>query len=460
MTVGSGRGPWPAQVVTRRRLLGVGTAMAGTPLVISACSTPVGSGGQPAASASRGPATIRLGERAGAEEQAFDSRLPAFKQQFPTISVEREVITGDMIAALKTMAASNTLPDNVHAYTGGQQYHAFALGGAFRTIESDIARDKVDLKAWFPEMIEIMRVDGKLYGLPFKGQVLASGFYYNASLFETRGIPVPNENWTLDDLVKAAQQLTVRQGSDTVQYGYAVNTWGGENFTGHLRQWNGDSFSKDGKKATMDTSQVLEALQWYETMFQRERILHPLTDAANSFVQGRVAMIGRNYLNYKTAILTQVGDKFKWDGMMMPKHAKTGKRGGIFAGDSHAISRDTKNPEAAFELLKWVTDKEFGVALGLQTKGSTTLGGRPDVYADERILIHPSYSKQMQQAQLNSVTQIKEPSVTPFNFRAEEVYKVRDDATSKIASGEAKADPGFLRELSREMQVVLDMPRP
>ena len=45
-------------------------------------------------------------------------------------------------------------------------------------------------------------------------------------------------------------------------------------------------------------------------------------------------MIGRTYFNYKSTILPGVGDKFKWDGTMMPKHAKTGKRGGIFAGDS------------------------------------------------------------------------------------------------------------------------------
>ena len=155
-----------------------------------------------------------------------------------------------------------------------------------------------------------------------------------------------------------------------------------------------------------------------------------------------------------------VGDKFKWDGTMMPKNPKSGKRGGIFAWDSHAISRDSKSPDAAFELLKWVTDKEFGVQLGLQTKGSTTLGGRPDVYGDERILSAPQYTRQMQKAQLDSVTQIKEPSVTPYNFRAPEVNKVRDDAIIKITTGEQKAEPGFLKELSRQMQTILDLPRP
>ena len=164
-------------------------------------------------------------------------------------------------------------------------------------------------------------------------------------------------------------------------------------------------------------------------------------------------MIGRTYFNYKSAILTGVGDKFKWDGTMMPKHAKTGKRGGIFAGDCEAISRDGKSPDQSFELLKWVTDKEFGVALGLQTMGSTTLGGRPDGYADERILNTPQYTRQMQKAQLDSVTQIKEPSVTPYNFRAPECGRCGTTVATKITTGQAKAEPAYLRELSRQMQV-------
>jgi multiple sugar transport system substrate-binding protein len=446
------------QLTTRRALLGA----AGAGAVLAACG-PVG-GGPGARPASKAPVTIRLGERAGTEEQAFDARLPAFKEQFPHITVVREAITGDMIAALRTMAASNTLPDNAHTYTGGNEYHSFAVGGAFTNIDSYIARDKLDLKQWFPEMIDIMRIDGKLYGLPFKGQVLTGGFFYNVSLFEKRGIPVPNENWTLDDLVKAAQQLTMREGTDTVQWGYAVQTWGGENFNAHLRQWGGDTYSKDGKKATLDTPQVLEGLQWYEMMFTKERIMHPLADAANDFYQGKVAMIGRTYFNFKTAILTNVGGyqdgKFKWDGMMMPKHPKTGKRGGMFAGDAHSVTRESKAPDAAFELLKWITDKEFGVALALQTRGSTTPGGRPDVYADQRILNHPQYPKQTQVTQLNSVREIREPFSAPANFRAADVAAKRDPATTRITTGEAKAEAGYLKQLNSEIQAILDLPRP
>jgi hypothetical protein len=211
----------------------------------------------------------------------------------------------------------------------------------------------------------------------------------------------------------------------------------------------------------MDAPQVLEALQWYENLLQRERTMHPINGAAAAFSEGRVAMIGRTYFNFKTTdLLPKVADRFKWDGAMMPRHPRTGRRGGMFAGDAQSIARSSKHPDAAFELLKFMTDKEFGVALGLQTRGSTTLGGRPDCYADPRILNHPQLPKRAQETQLKSVQEIKEPFSAPANFRAPEVEAVRDPGTRKITDGEAKAEPGYLRALNGEMQAIMDLPRP
>ena len=239
-----------------------------------------------------------------------------------------------------------------------------------------------------------MRVDGKLFGLPFKGQVLTAGFFYNISLFEQARRRAPQRQLdagrpgaggpAADDPLREGRP---RSGATL------CSSWGGENFTGHLRQWNGDSLSKDGKKATMDSPEVVEGLQWYEAMFHRERVLHPIAEASNDFLAGKVAMIGRTYFNYKSTILPGVGDprtgKFKWDGAMMPKHAKTGKRGGIFAGDSHAMTRDSKSPRRGIRAPQ-VGDRQ-GVrrAAGSPDSGLDHPGGRPDVYADERILNAP-----------------------------------------------------------------------
>lgn len=449
-----------SKTVLSRRFVFSSSAGAVGALALAACGAPEAGGS--AAQKPMAAAKIRIIERLDQETQALDARLPAFREKFPTITVEREVVpAGELITKLQTMAAADTMPDNAHTYLGSQSFHNFVVTGAFLNIDNLLARDKVDIKQWFPDVIDIMKVDGKLFGLPYKGQVLAAGFFYNINLFEKRGVPLPTNNWTHDDMISAAQKLTERQGQEVTQYGYAVNSWGGESHVAHLRAFNGDAYSKDGKMATMDTPQVLEAMQWYENLIQRERIMHPIANAAVSFVEGKVAMIGRTYFNFKTVeLLPKVGDKFKWDGVMQPKHPKTGKRGGMFAGDAQSVAKSSKAPDAAFELMKWLTDKEMGVALGLQTKGSTTLGGRPDVWADPRILNHPQMPKQAQQVQLDSIKEIKEPYSAPANFRAPEVEAIRDPGTRKITDGQNKAEASFLKDLNSQMQVIMSMGRP
>ena len=201
-----------------------------------AAAAPTSAPAAAAPTASKAPVKLRVIERTPSEEEIMGLRIPIFMKANPSITVDVELVpSAELITKLQTMAASDTLPDNGHSYLGNQSYHNFALGKAFIDIESYIARDKIDLKQWFPALVELMRIDGKLHGLPYKGQVLGAGFYYNIDLFEKGGVAVPTDAWTTDDLLKAAQRLTVRQGNDTSQFGYSIQTWGGENLTAHLR---------------------------------------------------------------------------------------------------------------------------------------------------------------------------------------------------------------------------------
>ena len=107
---------------TRRGALGVfGGSVAGAlALGQAACGTvPGGGGGSGETAPSTAPARLRLIERLDQESQALDTRLPAFPRRFPRISVEREVVPGaELITKLQTMAASDTLPDNVPLVPG------------------------------------------------------------------------------------------------------------------------------------------------------------------------------------------------------------------------------------------------------------------------------------------------------------------------------------------------------
>jgi hypothetical protein len=40
------------------------------------------------------------------------------------------------------------------------------------------------------------------------------------------------------------------------------------------------------------------------------------------------------------------------------------------------------------------------------------------------------------------------------------VETIRDPGTRRITDGQAKAEPGFLRDLNSQMQPIMDLPRP
>lgn len=82
----------------------------------------------------------------------------------------------------------------------------------------------IDADADFPQddypaaLLAPFQKDGALHGLPYSVDLLV--LHYNKTAFEQAGLELPNADWTLDDLVNAAQQLTSGDGT-TKQYGYA-----------------------------------------------------------------------------------------------------------------------------------------------------------------------------------------------------------------------------------------------
>ena len=46
-------------------------------------------------------------------------------------------------------------------------------------------------------------------------------------MFDQAGLDYPDENWTEEDYLTAAEQLTIKEGDRVVQYGQLVSTsWG------------------------------------------------------------------------------------------------------------------------------------------------------------------------------------------------------------------------------------------
>jgi ABC-type glycerol-3-phosphate transport system substrate-binding protein len=126
-----------------------------------------------------------------------------------------------------------------------------------------------------------------------------------------------------------------------------------------------------------------------------------------------------------------------------------------------SVTSNTKDKDGAWELLKWVTNRDSGVNLALQPDGSLTPGFRKDVYCDDRLLNDQRFPKDAMKANCDNIEQ-PDSYVFPANFRLAGpggIQEILDKYINPIYDLQQEPTPAYLKELNTEVQRVLDMPR-
>ena len=96
----------------------------------------------------------------------------------------------------------------------------------------------------------------------------------NKELFQKSGVPLPSANWTWDDFLKAARQITRGDGS--------MKTWGIGSFVGPasapyyapIKAWQegGNMVDKTRTKFTLHQTPAVEQMQWVADLVTRHRV--------------------------------------------------------------------------------------------------------------------------------------------------------------------------------------------
>lgn len=439
-------------------LAGAGTGA----LALAACgqqgAATSGQSGQTGATGKKN-VTIRVTARQNPEQDMWPVRVPEFQAKYPNIKVEPDLHAGDIQEKTAALIASNTLGDVVHTHFSSAQPQRLYIGKSMIDLDSLIGKDRLDLKQWYPQAIDAGRLDGKVIALPFKGKTATVALFYNQTLFEQAGLQPPNLNTSLDQLVELATKLTRPDGS---QWGIAgVNPNSTRNLTGVLRRWGAELFSKDQKKATLDTPQAQAALSWYYDAYHRRKFM-TTADDQKAFREGKAAMLIHRDFNSKTSIHPAAESQgFKYSATLIPK-GPTGRRGGVWIPDALQLYSLSPNRDEAWEALKWFSNHDTGLALAQQkSQGtSTTPGARPDVYNDPKFLNHEIFPKVLQELDRdsNALGENYQGSI-PHNFHIPEANSVLSKAMAKVEKNEAEPTPSFMKNLNDELQAVLDMPR-
>jgi sn-glycerol 3-phosphate transport system substrate-binding protein len=211
----------------RRRLLGVGSGVAGA-VVLGACSSsksnsPSSSGSSkfPLGAASRAagkPVGITMWHSMqSANLTALQKMTASFNssQSDVKVSLVNQNSYTDTLTLYTAALAGGTLPDVVQMESADLQLMIDSQSVV--PAQSALDVDDVDTSDYLASALDYYKVDGKIYALPFN--VSSQVLYYDANAFSAAGLDPASPPTTLTDLRSAAQKIV---SSGTEKYGMSL----------------------------------------------------------------------------------------------------------------------------------------------------------------------------------------------------------------------------------------------
>nr|WP_255644631.1 ABC transporter substrate-binding protein [Actinoplanes polyasparticus] len=297
------------------------------------------------------------------EADAIDQVIKDFENSHPKIKVT--VKPGQDDSKVTQAIGAGNGPDVGLSYST-DIVGKFCSSGAWVDLKQYIDRDKVDLTKLNATTRSYTEFDGKRCAMPFLAD--AYGMFYNKDMFAKAGLTGPPK--TLDELTEYAKKLTVKNADGSLKtVGFLPLYDFYENAASHLAPAVGAKWLTDDGKSAVGSDPAWKTLitwqkqlvDWYGyDKLQKFRAgLGDEYSADNAFQKGQVAI--NIDAEYRLAFVKDQAPGLKYGVAPIPVSDPAHYGGGYVTGNILGISKNAKNPEAAWELIKYLTTDDQAV---------------------------------------------------------------------------------------------------
>ncbi|HEX6384494.1 MAG TPA: sugar ABC transporter substrate-binding protein [Anaerolineae bacterium] len=305
------------------------------------------------------PVTITWAFWGSPEERAtHESAAAAFMEEHPNIDIEVwHQPWGDYFTKLQTLWAAGDpaqIPDVMFLFP----VPGYAADGVLENLDPYIEESGYNLDDYWPALLESAKLDDSIYGLP--RDIGLEVLYYNKDMFDEAGLDYPDETWTWDDFLNAAEALTVVESSGRVSR-YALGMEGGK-----YQLWVGTNNGailddmRNPSECTLDEPAAMEGIRFFADMMNNN---YAMRDAALSqaggdqavFISGQVAMIIQN--SSRVPAFNEAG--LNYDVAVIPL-PEGGQRSASAGGAAWTMSSSSDNKDAAWTFLEWLQSTDGG----------------------------------------------------------------------------------------------------
>ena len=247
--------------------------------------------------------------------------------------------------------------------------HMVSLG-FLENLDKEIQEDKsVEIRDYYETSLEAGKIDDRQYALPY--ETVPTLMFVNKTLLEKEGIPVPDADWSWDDLYRICKKVTKDLDGDGRLDQFGTYNYG---WLEALYSNDGKIFDSQGKKCYLTSERTEESVRFIQRineLYQGEKVTRETFDAGN------VAFMPLSFAEYRTYKTYPYKIKkysdFQWDCITLP----AGSMGdNISRVDSLliGISSESRQKDMAWEFLKMLTnDREIQMELFRYSQGASVL---------------------------------------------------------------------------------------
>lgn len=287
-----------------------------------------------------------------AQQPYFEKCIEKFNEKYPDVKIKLEPSSWDEYwTKLEAGATGGSIADVF--WMNGPNIIKYADGDILMDIGSQMKESGIDPEKYPDDLIDLYNVDGKQYAIPKDYDTI--GVWYNKKLFDEAGVPYPTEDWTWDDMVDIAKQLTKADGS---VYGISAE------YQTHFGIYNtipadgGYVISDDKKKSGYNKEETQAGVQRWVDLIKEgaspSQASLEETSGGVQFLSGRLGMYWCG--SWFLAQVVESDKKNDIDVVSVP--SINGNKTSVIHGLGNCIYKDTKNPEAAWKWVEFLSGEE------------------------------------------------------------------------------------------------------
>lgn len=308
-------------------------------------------------------------------------------------------------------------------------------------------------KEHFPSIVANNTADGKLIAMPWFTD--AGLLYYRKDLLEKHGEKAPTTWEELAATAKKIQDAERKAGNADMQ-GFVFQAKAYEGLTCGAVEWlwsyGGGNIVDDKGNITVNNPKAAKALNtaasWIGTIAPTGVLNYGEEDARGVFQSGNAVFMR----NWPYAWSLGNGKDSKIAGKIgvsaLPKGGADGKNAATLGGWQLAVSKYSKNPKEAADLVMYMTSKEIQKERAIKGSYNPTI---PSLYQDKDVLAAAPFFGDL----YNVFTSAVPRPATATGLKYNEVSAAFWNATHDVLSGKEKAETslgkleGKLKQIKR-----------